>query len=252
MAQLSALIVDDESLARGLLKELLAEVGGVEVVGEAATGCEALLLVEQLGPEVVFMDIQMPEMNGLEAARRLSLLEKPPRLVFVTAFDHYALPAFEVEAIDYLLKPVESERLAQAVARLQRSLPQDLGGLLRALEAARPLPLTRLALLDERTGLRHVVKLEEIVWVSADNEKTYVRLSEGCLRSMDTLGGLEEKLPPQSFMRVHRSYLVNLDRVRRVELCGSGSYDLELSGSDRKIPLSRHYAPLFKKQVSWD
>lgn len=250
MRVLSALIVDDEAPARSLLRELLEQCNGVEVVAEAASGTEALAGVDQFHPDVVFLDVQMPELDGLDTARRITGLDDPPRIVFVTAYDEYALKAFEVEAVDYLLKPVEPARLEQTVGRLLKTpgTPTELERLVRALA---PAPLERLALLDEQSGVRHVVDLAQVVYVTADKEKTYVRLPDRFLRCMETLGGLEQRLPPERFFRTHRSYLVNLERISRVEPWGSGAYNMELEGSDRPIPLSRHYAPAFKQKVAW-
>jgi DNA-binding LytR/AlgR family response regulator len=187
-------------------------------------------------------------MDGLETARRLSALISPPRVVFITAYDEYALQAFELAAVDYLLKPVDPERLDQTLSRLQ-SNTSDTGAELRKLLGA--LTLRRLALLDEATGVRHVIDMADIVYAYCEDEKTYVRLRGRLLRSMDTLAGLEGRLCPQQFMRVHRSHIVNLQKVLRVEPWGAGTFNLELEGSDRAIPLSRQHAAAFKEKVGW-
>ncbi|MBI3927902.1 MAG: response regulator transcription factor [Armatimonadetes bacterium] len=245
-----ALVVDDEPPARELLRELLSE--WVEVVGEAGSGETALEQIALLEPDVVFLDIHMPGKDGLALARELSEHDNPPRLVFVTAYDQHAVEAFRLEAVDYLLKPVDPERLRQTLQRLSReeNAQELLGRLLRAADRLQGRSLERLALLDERSGVRHVMELSRIGWITSRDEKTYVFAEGRELRCMDTMSGLEGRLG-ERFLRTHRSFIVNLDRVVEVVPWGNGAYNLRLAGWEGEIPLSRRHAPLFKARVGW-
>lgn len=251
---LRVLIVDDEAPARRLLMERLKEHPDLEVVGQAESGREALQKARELHPQAVFLDIQMPGLNGLDVAREFMQWETPPRVIFATAYEEHAIAAFELEALDYLLKPVERERLALAVEKLTRGNEEQdyLERVLRAVEAAdRRSPLTRLALLDEVAQVRYVIGLEEVCFITTKSEKTYVHLEGRTLRCMETLQSLESRLPPDRFLRSHRAYLVNIDRVTKIAPWSSGTYNLTLRGVAQSIPLSRGQAPLFKERLGW-
>ncbi len=233
-----ALIVDDEPLARGLLAEQLAEIGGVEVVGEAANGFDAVRRCEELAPDLVFLDIQMPKLSGFEVLELLGATA--PAVIFVTAYDEYALKAFEVHAVDYLLKPVEPERLAAALERARRRLGAaesgpDPG---RLAAAARPpgRPLERVLVREE--GRIHVLGAERIDFVEARDD--YVVLATGGqrLKKQQTLSELEAQLDPGRFVRIHRSYLLNLERLARLESYGKDSW-LAFLADGTRLPVSR-------------
>jgi two-component system LytT family response regulator len=229
-----ALVVDDEELARRTLREHLEAEPDVLVVGECANGFEALKAVQELAPDVVFLDVQMPKLDGFEV---LELLEHPPAVVFVTAHDAHAIRAFEVNAVDYLLKPFSPERLREALARARA---RGRGAAhVAALSAAAREPgrhLTRLALKD---GARVVVlPVERLDFARAEDD--YVVLSSGGrerLKQM-TLGSLEAQLDPARFVRIHRSYLLNLDRLARVEPALTGEKEAVLADGTR-LPVSR-------------
>lgn len=180
MEAISALLVDDEAPARRLLGEMLGKHPEIEVVGEAASGDEALERIRELSPRVVFLDVQMPEKDGLAVARELVEGSSPVRVVFVTAYDEFAVRAFELEAVDYLLKPVDPQRLARTAGRLAKPASEATAlSLLRALERVRETCLDRLSLLDERSGVRHVVELGAVDWITCRGEKTYVHTGGG-------------------------------------------------------------------------
>ena len=232
------LIVDDEPLARGLLAEQLAEQGGVEVVGEAANGFEAVRRCEELAPDLVFLDIQMPKLSGFEVLELLG--DSAPAVVFVTAYDEYALKAFEVHAVDYLLKPVEPERLAAALDRARRRMAEaaagpDAAGLAAA---ARPPGRALERVLVREEGKIHVLAAERIDFVEARDD--YLVFASGALRlrKQQTMADLEAQLDPGRFVRIHRSYLLNLERLARLESYGKDSW-LAFLADGTRLPVSR-------------
>jgi two-component system LytT family response regulator len=237
-APLRALVVDDELLARSLLSELLDEIEGVDVVGEAANGFEAVQKVEQLAPDLVFLDIQMPKLSGFEVLELLG--EAAPAVVFVTAYDEHALRAFEVHAVDYLLKPVDPERLRTSIERARErrlgALPGPSASELAA--AARPpeQPLDRVLIREQ--GRVHVLPVARIDYVEAQDDYLVFAIGERRLRRQQTLAELEEQIDPARFVRIHRSYLLNLDRLARLELYARDSWRAVLADGTR-LPVSR-------------
>jgi len=233
-----ALIVDDEPLARSLLRELLAAHAEVEVAGEGANGFDAVKLVGELSPDVLFLDIQMPKLSGFEVLELLG--DSAPAVVFVTAFDEYALAAFEVHAVDYLLKPVEPPRLAEAIARVEERIasqapPPDSSALA---EAARP-PGRRLErVLFREEGKVHVVPVARIDFVEAQDDYLCFAAGGRKLRRQQTLASLERQLDPGRFVRIHRSYLLNVDRLVGLELYAKDSWIARLADGTR-LPVSR-------------
>jgi two-component system LytT family response regulator len=228
------LVVDDEEPARALLAELLSGAPGVELVGECANGLEAVRAASETRPDVVFLDIQMPRLDGFEV---MELLPEGIAVVFVTAYDQYAVKAFEVEAVDYVLKPYRRERLLEALARARarRKRRPDPARLSAAL---RP-PGTfagRLAVRDG-AGVR-VIPTDRLDYAEARDDAVALRAEGKTYLKTQTLSSLEEALDPERFLRVHRSYLVNVDRLRRVELYSKNSHVAILADGTR-IPVSR-------------
>ena len=221
----------------------------MRIVGQAGSGEEGLRLVRELRPDVLLLDIQMPGTTGLDVAARLMHVSNPPAIIFVTAYDAYAIKAFEVEAVDYLLKPVDPIRLHKALQRIELSLTGD--AMRRVLERLQPGAPERMALLEEASGVRHLTSLADIAWFTTQDERTYASVGGRLLRSMETLGALEEKLPADRFVRIHRAYIVNLAHVREVIPWANGSFNLRLHGCPQEIPLSRSYAPAFKTRTGW-
>jgi two-component system LytT family response regulator len=233
-----ALIVDDEALARAFLAEQLAAIPDIAIVGAAANGFEAVKLVDELRPDVVLLDIQMPKLSGFEVLELLG--DRAPAVIFVTAFDEFALKAFQVHAIDYLLKPVAPERLAAAIARVgERLLAKSHPPLARELfAAARPpgRPLERVVVRDE--GQVHVLTVDRIDFIEARDD--YVEFSAGGKRrrKQQTLAELEAQLDATRFVRIHRSFLLNIDRLKRLELYAKDSWQAILEDGTR-LPVSR-------------
>jgi DNA-binding LytR/AlgR family response regulator len=202
----------------------------------------------------VLLDIQMPGADGLHVAKAMAELPTPPRVIFVTAYDAYAVDAFELEAVDYLLKPVDAARLRLSLQRIERRDDGSGEALRRLLQRLAPVPPAapaRLALLDEASGVRQLVNLSDIAWFTSVEERTYVQVGARTLRSMETLAALEEKLPRDRFIRTHRAYIVNIEQVREVVPWASGTFNLRLHGIAQRIPLSRGYAADFKRRTGW-
>ncbi|WP_312548276.1 LytTR family DNA-binding domain-containing protein [Massilia sp.] len=228
------IIVDDEHLARALLREYLAGHPEVEIVAECANGFEAVKAIGELQPDLVFLDIQMPKLDGFEV---VELAGARTRYVFVTAYDQFALKAFEVRAIDYLLKPFSRERLAQALESARgRAVPQEAVDAV-ALEAARRDGfLTRILV---REGARvHVVPAESIAWIEAQDD--YVEIHAGGRAHLKNgrMAELEQGLDPAMFLRAHRSYIVNVGAIERIEAASKDSWCAVLKDGKR-IPVSR-------------
>ncbi len=245
---LRVLIVDDESLARETLRLLLAGHAGVEIVGECDNGRDAVTLIRGETPDLVFLDIQMPEMNGFEVIKTIGL-EAMPVTVFVTAYDQYALRAFEAQALDYLLKPFDDERFEQALDRARRqierasvgTLDTRLSELVDRLAAASPTdphPLDRI-MIRERSAM-YFVKTDEIDWIEAAGD--YVNIMAGGKAHLvrETMNGMVEKLDPAMFLRIHRSYIVHIDRIKEVQPYFHGDY-LLLLRDGTTLKLSRRY-----------
>ncbi len=226
-----AVVVDDEPLAREGLRMMLAAHAELEVVGEARSGAEALELALRIRPDLMLVDVQMPEMSGLELAAALPAAAPPaPAIVFVTAYDEYAVRAFEVHALDYLLKPVDEARLGEAIrrARAHRQLAPLLGDRLRdAMSALRaepagdpPRPAERLAIRD---GERIVfVGVDEIDWIEAADYYVEIHAGGRSYLHRETMQRLETRLDPDRFVRIHRSRLVNRQRIRELRWEGRG------------------------------
>lgn len=229
-----AVVVDDEAPARQLLRELLEERDDVEVVAECANGFEAAKTIPELRPDVVFLDVQMPKLDGFEVLELLG--DERPAVIFVTAYDDYALRAFAVHAVHYLLKPVTAEALAEAVARLGGggTSPPPPAELATTARAGRS--IDRVLVRDG--GKIHVVASDRLDYVEAQDD--YVRLvtSGASLRKQQKLGELEALLDPERFVRIHRSYLLNLDRLDRLELYAKDSRVAILRDGTR-LPVSR-------------
>jgi two-component system LytT family response regulator len=244
------LIADDESPARERLKRLLADVEGVELIGEAKNGIQAVEMIESEPPDLVLLDIQMPGLDGFGV---IEALEEPPPIIFVTAYDEYAIRAFEINALDYLLKPFSRERLEKAIRRAQEALAGEhdlterLAPLLESL-AAQGRYLTRLAVRDR--GCIRVLDVDEIDWLGVENEQVLVHVEGDAYPIRRTLSKLEARLDPARFFRAHRSAIVNLDRVSEIIPWFKGSHKLRLT-TGAEVDLSRAQARALRKILGW-
>ena len=240
--RLKVLVVDDEGPARERLRSLLTELGDVEVVGEAASAQEALAATHDLSPDVVLLDVRMPGMDGLEAARHLNVLEEPPAVIFTTAFDQYAVEAFEAHAAGYLLKPVRKEQLAAALQRAGRLTRAQLQQLAAAGDSARRSHIAARA----RDGLR-LIPLEEVQYFLADQKYTTVRHLKGEDLIEDSLRLLEGEFG-QAFVRIHRNALVAVKYLERIERQADGQYFVHLRGCNAPLQVSRRMAGELKER----
>lgn len=242
------LIVDDEPLARARLRRFLGDHAEIEIVGEIGNGKDAVEAIRKESPDLVFMDIQMPEMTGFEAIGQLDGGEMPT-VIFVTAYDQYALQAFEVHALDYLLKPFSRERLGRAVERAREQikhrqrgeLDERLNSLLSDLKAERKY-LERLVV--KTVGRVYFIRVDEIDWVEAAGN--YLKLHVGRETHMirETMNSIETKLDPDKFLRIHRSTIVNIDRIKELHPMFSGDYSVILKNGG-ELSLSRNYRDRF-------
>jgi two-component system LytT family response regulator len=227
-AKIRAVIVDDEPLARSSLKVLLRRDPGVELVAECKSGTEALAEIRRSKPELVFLDVQMPECDGFDVLEQLGS-EMPPALVFVTAHDQYALRAFEAGALDYLLKPFDNARFERALHRAKQRIEQG---------KETPRKIERLAI--KNAGQVLFQKIAEIDWIEAADY--YVCLHVGTRTHLlrRSMSDLDQELEQATFCRIHRSAIVNLERVRQLEISEDGGTNVVLNSGTR-LPLSRRY-----------
>lgn len=231
------LIVDDEHLARALLREYLSHHPDVEVVGECANGFEAVKAIGELDPELVFLDIQMPKLDGFEV---VELAGSKPHYVFATAYDQYALKAFEVHAIDYLLKPFSRERLAQALehARSRRPQPARAEQLQAVVQdAAQRRGYLERVLIKDGTRV-HVVPASTIDHIEAQDDYVQVSAAGRAWLKNQRMSELEAQLDPQVFIRIHRSWIVNVGAIARIEPASKDNYCAVLKDGTR-LPISR-------------
>jgi len=239
---LRVLIVDDEPPARERLHSLLAEIEGVEVVGAAANGQEALGRAHALSPDVVLLDVRMPGVDGLQAARHLNVLEEPPAVIFTTAYEEYAVAAFEAHAVGYLLKPVRKEQLAAALTRAGRLTRVQLQKLANAGGGARRSHIAA----RRREGVR-LIPLEEVQYFLADQKYTTVRHLGGEDLIEDSLRSLEGEFGT-AFVRIHRNALVGVRHLERIERNAEGQYLVRLRGCEAPLPVSRRMAGELKER----
>jgi two-component system, LytTR family, response regulator LytT len=242
--ELHAVVVDDEPLAREELCYLLERMGGVVVVGQAGNGLDAVALVEQLKPHVAFLDVQMPGLSGFEVARQLLDRHTPSHIVFVTAFNQYAVDAFEVNAVDYLLKPVELERLEQAVRRIRGLVASDqladdrLERLARLMAGRHPRPAQLALKIGERFNL---VPATDLIYATLEGDTIQIVTNEAIGTSnYRTLEELQSRLDPDLFWRVHRAYLVNISQIKEIVPWFSRNFILRMRDAKQtEIPVSR-------------
>jgi len=245
-----ALIIDDEDLARAVVREHLAAHPDVEVAAECANGFEAIKAAAQCQPDLIFLDIQMPKLDGFEVLELLEAEGKRPAVVFVTAYDQHALRAFEAHAVDYLLKPFSRERFDAALAKARAlHLAQPVGTATNqaavaatvlavelAASARQGKPLERIVVKDGPKVT--VVHLDRLDWVQAQDDYVLLRTEGKNLLKQQTLASLETQLDPSRFIRIHRSYILNLDRLVRVEQDSKEHRDAILQDTTR-LPVSR-------------
>ena len=252
MADLRTVLVDDEQLARDELGFLLGQLGGIEVIAQAGNGVEALSTIDRLQPDLVFLDVQMPGLTGFEVARRLLDTRAPSHIIFVTAYDQHAIEAFEVNAVDYLLKPVEQTRLQVAIDRARRRISVE-RVLDRGTSSVNTDQLEKIVqLVSERQSRRErlaikigerfmLVQAEDVLYASLrDDGIAVVTEQHAGTSNYRTLDDLQARLDPAVFWRVHRSHLVNINKIKEIVPWFSRNYILRMKDAKAtEIPVSR-------------
>ena len=231
-----ALIVDDEAPARSELEFLLEETGQVEIVGEASNVRDAVEIIKSSPLDVIFLDVNMPGFSGLQLAEVLGTHANPPAIVFVTAYSEFAVKAFEVDAVDYIVKPVDRKRLESALGKVRK-------GRTPCSDQSTRLTVTK-------GGKKHFLSSIEIAYLMAKDDYSYIYTDDARYLSTSSLTALEEKLEPAGFFRVHRRYLINLSKIRSVEPTAGGTLELTIEdGEGTKVPVSRRRVSALKRAM---
>ncbi len=226
-AKYRVIIIDDEELGRKVIKKYLSEFPQFEIVGEAANGFTGIKLIQESKPDLAFLDIQMPKLTGFEL---LELVDEPMNVIFATAYDQFAVQAFEMNAVDYLLKPFSPERFKQAIDKFlsqsQKSQSENLDKLKSFVESEKKV-IDRFPIRDGAKII--ILNLDDIQYFEAQDDYVLVRTTTTKYLKKQTMKSLEEKLPPTNFVRIHRSYIVNLDFFKEIEIYDKESYRLRLT-----------------------
>jgi two-component system response regulator LytT len=236
------LVVDDEHYSRDELKHLLGEFAFVQIVGEADSGEDAIVKSLYHQPDVIFLDVEMPKMNGMEVAKALMELKKRPLIVFATAYPHFAAEAFRYEATDYLLKPYDEDQLKQTIQRIEKLLdnPVDISH-----EVAKP--LGKLAV--EVDGEIFYLVPKEIIYIYRDEKVSKIITTSQSYEVRTSLKELESRLIPFSFFRIHKSFLVNLNYIARLTPWFNGAYEVEIVGRNEMLSVSRNYVKALRSRL---
>jgi two-component system response regulator AlgR len=236
------LIIDDEHLARQRLRQIIDELGSAEEIAEGSNGEQALQLCQQHKPDIILLDIRMPGMDGIEAAQHIMKLETPPAIIFTTAYDEYALSAFDAHAVDYLLKPIRKERLSEALESAKRLTRVQLENLNieGGNKAARKHISARLG------GELRLIDINDIRYFLAEHKYVTVRYPEGSVLIEESLRSLESEFE-QQFLRIHRNALVAKNAIIALEKEKSGGHKIKLKGIDEALEVSRRHLPTVRK-----
>lgn len=236
------LIVDDEKLARDRLRELLSDIGDYTVIGEAMNGNEAVEKTMELNPDILLMDIRMPGMDGLEAAMHLMGSENPPSVIFTTAYDQHALDAFEVNAVDYLLKPIRKDRLANALAKARKLTLEQLSEVNQARDE---IPARTHISVHMRGNIR-LVPVQDIIYFLADSKYIVVKTDKEEHLIEDSLISLEKEFD-EMFLRIHRNAIVATQFIKGIEKSPGGSWQVVLKDTDTKLDVSRRHTAAVRR-----
>jgi two-component system response regulator AlgR len=236
------LIIDDEHLARQRLRQIIEELGNVDVVTEGSNGEQAIQLCQQHQPDIVLLDIRMPGIDGIEAAQHIMKLDTPPAIIFTTAYDQYALSAFDTHAVDYLLKPIRKERLAEALESAKRLTKIQLENL----NLDGDVPLKRKHISARLGGELRLIDINDIRYFLAEHKYVTVRYPEGSVLIEESLRSLESEFD-QKFLRIHRNALVAKDAIIALEKDKAGGHKLKLRDIDEALEVSRRHLPNVRK-----
>ena len=230
---MKAIIIDDEPLARSLVKEYLQAYKNIELVEECNDGFEGVKAIQQHNPDIIFLDIQMPKINGFEM---LELIDNPPHVIFTTAFEEYAVKAFETYALDYLLKPFSKDRFNKCIQKLlqQKSVIQTEA----LLETAAQSPVQSNRIVVKDGGKIKIIPVGQVQYLEAADDYVKIRISEGCFLKKKTMQYFEQLLQPHHFVRIHRSFIINTQLITRIDPYEKESH-LVLLTSGAKLPVSK-------------
>lgn len=251
MATIRTVIVDDEPLARERVKGFLSKITDVELVGEADDGKSAIQIIEAQKPDLIVLDVEMPGHDGFSVVRAL---KDPPHIIFATAFDEYAIKAFEVEALDYLLKPFSQKRLVEAVERVRDRMDSGQGSVdAESVERAASTRQTYAAQIPVHTARKIVVlPVDEILWFAVEARLVYAHVDGRAYMTNFTLRELEQRLDPEVFFRAHKSRLVNLHKVKEITRWFGGRFRLVMADSEgSEVELSRVQARTLRNRLGW-
>jgi len=244
---ITCVIVDDEKLARDLLQEYIQQIPNIQIVGEASKGKDAVELIDKVKPDLVFLDVQMPGMTGFDV---LEEINHDPFVIFCTAYDQYALKAFDKNAVDYVLKPLDQERFRLAVERAIGRMKVDensVGELLRNLKTENKTQYDSHIFVQKSEKLLNL-PVEEIVYLEASGDYTILTTKNDQFVSSSGIGKLEEILNPETFIRVHRSTIININNLKEIEKHFNGGMVVKMLNG-KSFPVSRTYAKLIRKKV---
>jgi two-component system, LytTR family, response regulator len=248
MTKTTCLIIDDEKLARDLLREYLEPFNEIEVLDECAKGSEAVEKINKLKPDLIFLDVQMPGMTGFEV---LDEIDHEPYVIFTTAYDQYAIKAFEKNAVDYLLKPLDQERFRQAIDRAfkrKKMEEGDLEDLLGSLRQVNHKGTYDSHIFVQKSEKLYNLPMDEIVYLEASGDYTIISTKNDQFVSSSGIGKLEELMNPDTFIRVHRSTIVNVNYLKEIERHFNGGMIVKMQ-SGKSFPVSRTYAKQIRKRV---
>ena len=240
-----ALIVDDEPIARQILREALESFSQVEIVGEAGKGVDALAAIQDRAPDVVFLDLQMPDLDGFGVAKGLRR-DRLPLVVFVTAYDKHALEAFETGAVDYLLKPIRQERLAAALERVQ----SQLSGWKAAVKEVPAAAAGPRKIVGRLGSDQYLLDPAEVIAFVADGELVYIITAQQKYLANQPLRAVEERLTGQTFRRIHRRTIINTDHIRRISPLSSKRWQLKMSNGI-EVVVSKRMASVIRQEMRW-
>lgn len=241
------ILIDDEPLARQLLRTLLQSYKQVEIATECADGFEGFKAIQELSPDLIFLDVQMPRINGFEM---LDLLDNPPSVIFTTAFDEYALKAFEAHAVDYLLKPIIKERFNKAMQKWLQRAPQKESQQVKTLLEGNVYEGYQHRIVVKDNGLIRIIPAQDIYYIEANDDYVKIVTEKGSYLKKSTLSYIESTLDPQQFVRAHRSYLIPVSQLVRIEPYEKESH-IALLHCGAKVTVSKNGMAKLKALLGW-
>ncbi|MFA7272693.1 MAG: LytTR family DNA-binding domain-containing protein [Crocinitomicaceae bacterium] len=241
---MKTILIDDEPLARSVVRKYCEKLPSIEIVGECENGFDAVKMIDELKPDLIFLDVQMPKLNGFEV---LELIQHQPKVIFTTAFDEYAVKAFDANALDYLLKPFLFERFEKAVEKCL-STDESFEAKLNDQLYSYPDEAHRIVIKDGETI--HIIPLHDLIYIEAYDDYVKLHTEKGRFVKKQTMGHYEKTLPIKSFARIHRSSIIAIDRIQKIESAEKGRYQVLLMNGVR-LPISRNALPELKVRLGW-